>query len=358
MIIMPRKSLSVEINPTVFIWLRKSAGWTQEEVAKRLNTSVETIQKIESGQKHPTLRQLRILASSFKRPIAAFFLTDPIPEKPKPKDYRMLPQRKNQFDKKTLLVIRKARQMQKICRNLSRNIQTRTIPNINHISLHDPPDRLAQKYRDLFKLTEQQHKFKNTYDFFNFLRNKLEDINIFVFQHSMPLEDARGFVLVDEQPVVIMVNTKDTIEARVFTLMHEFAHVLLGESSIDLPRYTLNMKNSTERWCNEFASSFLLPKDLAHTLFNQGEVNIHQLSNRYKISQQMIMVNMVKLGYMSKDEYQEKMKTYAEKTSKESSTGGAIPSEKKRLSEYGNKFISLVAHNYDHDHLLTDLITI
>ena len=37
---MPR-SLQVEVEPAVFKWLRTSAGWTVEEVAKRLKTGIE-----------------------------------------------------------------------------------------------------------------------------------------------------------------------------------------------------------------------------------------------------------------------------------------------------------------------------
>jgi len=54
-------------------------------------------------------------------------------------------------------------------------------------------------------------------------------MNILVFQFSMPIEDARGFALTDMNPNVIVVNSKDSIEARLFSLMLEFGHILLGE---------------------------------------------------------------------------------------------------------------------------------
>lgn len=70
---MPKKSLSIKINPDVFKWLRESSGWSQEEIAKRLNTSIDSINKIENGQKQPTIKQLNELSNIFKRPVAAFF---------------------------------------------------------------------------------------------------------------------------------------------------------------------------------------------------------------------------------------------------------------------------------------------
>ncbi len=65
---MPKKSIKVAVNPSVFNWLRESAGWTVEDVSKRLKTSVEIVEGFESGKREPTLRQLRELSQAFKRP--------------------------------------------------------------------------------------------------------------------------------------------------------------------------------------------------------------------------------------------------------------------------------------------------
>lgn len=357
---MPKKSLSVEVKPEIFKWLRESSGWTIEEIAKRLNTSNQNIHKIEIGEKKPTIRQLKELSKMYKRPIASFFLNEPKQEKPKPKDYRMLPNKVNQFDKKTIYVLRKARRMQELSRELSLYINYDTKAKIKKVTLSDKPEKVAQHFRELFELSEEkQRKFKTSYQFFNYLRDIFEDMNIFVFQYSMPVEDARGFVFVDESPYVIVVNSKDIIEARLFSLMHEFAHILLGESAIDIPDVTISTKNKIERWCNEFSSSFLLPPNLAISLFESNKdiankkLSLKSLSNRYKVSKKMILVNMLKLNYIKRQEYDRILNLYEEKeeTKKESKLEGGIPSEKKRLSEVGNKFISLVANNYDKENI-------
>jgi len=357
---MPKKSLCVEVKPEVFKWLRESSGWTQEEIAKRIKTGTQNIQNIEMGNKKPTIRQLKELASAFKRPVAAFFLDESIQEKPKPKDYRMLPNKMNKFDKKTIYVLRKARRLQVLCKELSRNIDYDTKVKIKKVKLLDNPKEIAKKYRSLSELTEEkQRRFKTSYELFNYLRDIFEDMNIFVFQYSMPVEDARGFVFVDESPYVIVVNSKDRIEARIFSLMHEFGHILLGESAIDLPDVTLKTRNSIEKWCNEFSSSFLLPSELAITIFESNIDKItHKklltsLSNKYKVSKAMILLKMLKLNYIKKEDYENILKIYKPKieTKKKAKAGGGIPSDKKRLSEVGNKFVSLVANNYDRENI-------
>ncbi|MDO8642596.1 MAG: XRE family transcriptional regulator [Candidatus Woesearchaeota archaeon] len=355
--------ITVSVETSVLKWLIESSGWTKEEIAKRLKTSTQNIEKMESGEKKPSFRQLEELSHIFKRPVASFLLSKPLTEKPKPKDYRMLPDKTNKFDKKTIFVMRHARRLQELSKELSRNVDYDTKSKIERAKISDNSETVALKFREKFNLTEEkQRKFKSPYELFNYLRDLLEEQNIYLFQFSMPVEDARGFVFVDETPSVIVVNTKDNIEARIFSLMHEFAHILLGESVIDLPDATYTFKDNVEKWCNEFASAFLLPKDLAKSAFNTNKANLTQketlkyLSNRYKVSKAMLLLNMLKLNYIEIKDYDAilarfKKEEIKPKTEAEKGTGGGIPSEVRCLSEVGNKFISLVANNYDKSHI-------
>ena len=352
---MPTKSPIVDIKLEVLKWLIDSSGWSNDEISKRLNLSTENIQKIIIGEKKPTFRQLQEFSIIFKRPIAAFLLSEPRTEKPKPKDYRMIPDKINKFDKKTIYVLRKSRRLQELTKELSININYETKTKSEKISINDNPEVIGEKFREIFNLTEErQRKFKTPYELFHYIRDILEDRNIYVFQFSMPVEDARGFVFADDIPNIIVVNTKDSIEARLFSLMHEFAHILLGESVIDLPDITAIIKNDIENWCNNFSASFLLPKIVANPLFNKNKKNLTQketlnyLSRKYKVSKAMLLVSMKKLNFISKEDYENILNRFKPDLKKERiKGGGGVPSDKKILSEVGNKFISLVTNNYD-----------
>ena len=80
---MPKKSPVVDIELSVLKWLIDSSGWSNDEIAKRLNTSAKNIQRIIAGEKKPTFRQLQELSGIFKRPIAAFLLSKPKAQFPK-----------------------------------------------------------------------------------------------------------------------------------------------------------------------------------------------------------------------------------------------------------------------------------
>lgn len=369
---MPR-SLKVEVDPKVFKWLRESSGWSIEDVAKRLKTSIEVVEAIEKGERQPTLRQLKELSNAYKRPLASFLLSEPIKEPPMPKDYRMLPDRKDVFDKKTIYVIRKARTLQEIGKELSVNIDYSTKPKVKKVTTKQNPEEMATHYRELFGLTEEkQRKYRTAYKLFNHLRDDFEEMNILIFQFSMPIDDARAFALTDETPNVIVVNTKDTIEARLFSLMHEFGHVLLGETGIDFPDISISTGNRVETWCNKFASSFLLPKKMADNLFEtEREVlketnTLNRLSRRYKVSKAMLLYNMLKQNFITRKEFEAVLDRYRpEETEpdedgeedKDKKKGGGIPADKRCLSEVGNKFVSIVASNYDrHNITFTDAL--
>ena len=355
---MPRNlSLDVEVEPRVLQWVIGTSGWTQAEITKKLKISPSTFQNWLTGEIHPSLKQLEELSKTVKRPLAAFFLSQPPEEPPLPKDYRQLPDKEGKFDKKTILAIRRARRLQNISKELSENLNIPLRSIISYVKQSDNPKKIAEYYRKDFGLTEEfQKKMKTPYELFSFLRDALEKKNILVFQIPMLLEDARGFTLVDTSPEVVIANSKDQIEARIFTLMHEFGHVLLHESGVSMPERTLFAQRvgPVEKWCNDFASAFILPEVMANVEFTGDKNNLtdtlilSKFSRRYKVSKSMLLYNMFKLRYISQKEYDTVLKRYPLDKIRGKSTGFAAASVDKRcIQEKGQKFVSLVASNFE-----------
>lgn len=351
------KSLTVKVEPKVLRWLRERSGWNIEEASRKLKTSADTMRELESGEKSPTLRQLKDLSSAYKRPLASFFLSELEKEKPLPRDYRLLPHKKGTFDKKTIWAIRQSRKFQNIGLELSRNINSEIQLNTKKAKLKDKPDVVAATYRQQFDLSwGRQKKFRDSYEMFRYLRGALEDLNILVFQFVMPIEDARGFTLADESPPVIVVSSSDSIEARVFTLIHEFGHVLLGDTVIDIPESSRPVKDDVERWCDLFASSFLLPVKMAKNMFVDKRVHLtdtvtlNALSKKCKVSKVVILRKMLDLYYISEYQYKNTLARYtSKKQNGKSKSDKKIPRSPDQMciSEMGGRFVSLVADNFD-----------
>jgi Zn-dependent peptidase ImmA (M78 family) len=74
----------------------------------------------------------------------------------------------------------------------------------------------------------------------------------------------RGFALVDPVAPLVFVNTRQTLNGQIFTLVHEFAHVWRGSGGIGNEDPKSGGGSEIERWCNAVASETLVPKrDLA-----------------------------------------------------------------------------------------------
>ena len=351
---MKRQMLKLGANFEIIKWAIKTSGWEIDELLKKLEISKNTYEKWIKGLDKPTLKQLESISRKTKRPLAIFFLGKIPQEKPAPKDFRLNPKQKGKFDKKTIFAIRKARTLQSILKDFGENNLGETIKELK-ITVNDSPQKIALNLRKRFGITEElQRKTKDSWKFFRFLREKLGEEKVFNFQLSMLLEDARGFALSDELPRVIVVNSGDIIEARIFTLIHELGHVILGDTEVSIPIPSFADIHKHEKWCNEFASSFLLPPEMAKRIFEENDKNLVdygilcKLSRKYKVSKSMLLYNMVKLRFITPLDYEEILDKYTKKDYSKTKSGGAgVTAEKKCLNELGVSFVSLVADNID-----------
>lgn len=308
---MGTKSYEVEINPAIIKWARESAGWSVEEIATKLRISEKNYQNLELGQRRPTFRQLELLANYFKRPLATFFLPEP-PEEPSiASSFRILPESESELSKDLRLAIRKARYYQAIANELMLELGLEVEPKTKNFTTQENPQRVAQEERRNMEISlEEQFKWKNANEAFNIWRSVIEARNILIFQFKFPVENARGFTLMDKQPPVIVLNSNDNILARIFTLFHEYAHIILGIPEI----YTEEVitHKEIENWCNTFASEFLIPEkalkedeDFMHLRTERIEPEILQnLSKKFKVSRKAILTRLKTLNLIQQENYE------------------------------------------------------
>jgi transcriptional regulator with XRE-family HTH domain len=73
---MPR-SIPALVEPALLVWVRKTAGLTTEEAAKKAQTTPAQLAAWEAGVDYPSIPKLRLLGVAYKRPIAVFYLAEP-----------------------------------------------------------------------------------------------------------------------------------------------------------------------------------------------------------------------------------------------------------------------------------------
>lgn len=86
------------------------------------------------------------------------------------------------------------------------------------------------------------------------------------YQSAISEDVFRGFALADARVPFIVINDQDARTARSFTLVHELAHIYLGESGVGGAPDQVAENSPTakvEQFCNEVAGYVLLPSSFA-----------------------------------------------------------------------------------------------
>ncbi|EOS94742.1 hypothetical protein ETR_12228 [Erwinia tracheiphila PSU-1] len=118
------------------------------------------------------------------------------------------------------------------------------------------------------------------------------------------VDDFRGFCVADDRAPVIFINNNDAKSAQLFTLIHELAHLMIGESAIvDLNH---NSKNREEELCNAVAAEYLVPENIIRIKWIDDEIwedNIYSLANFFRVSRWVIARRALTLGFIKESEY-------------------------------------------------------
>lgn len=169
---------------------------------------------------------------------------------------------------------------------------------------------LAEKWRKKWGITnEDQLEWGNASKLYYSLRSYIENLGIFVMHYQFGTDDVAGlYAKVDGGPHTILINTRASGKARkLFTLAHEFCHVLLREDGVSNPSI---VRNKIEVFCNHFAACLLAPEKLirlAITRYNYkmslaGD-SIKLLSEKLGISQQASVLRLVDIGVFEQENY-------------------------------------------------------
>jgi len=336
------------INPDILRWARESIFVDIEKAAKTASVNTEIYKKWEHGDDFPTISRLRKLSNLFKRPLPIFFMPH-IPESPPiPKDFRKpITELEHPLTKDSLMAVRKARWYQSTAGTLINDLGKSFQPIEKYDFTGKSIEQSIEEMRTLD--IDTQFLWETNWEALKNWRQYLEDLGIFVFQISMPIDEIRGFSLIRENyPPAIVINSKDSPNGRIFTLFHEYCHILLHEAGICVPEEIESRgdrHNETEQFCNEFAGNFLVPTEPLKKLIKaSGHLDtvalIDELARKFVVSNFVILRRLYSLGRIDYRSYQRMFIEFQKRVKTFDSSGGDF--YRNKFAEKGNKFISLV----------------
>jgi Zn-dependent peptidase ImmA (M78 family) len=286
--------LKSRAEPVMLAWCRTSARRSAAEAAKALRVPEPQIVDWEEGQGTPTFGQLKKLAKLYRRPTCVFYLKSP------PTDFTVMRDFRTQgssavleFSAELAAAIRDARERSVWLSEYLKGAHEQRLDFVGQFSATSGKQDLGKALRELVGMTmAEQAECRDNAAAFRLWRRKCEAVGVCVFTVGrVELAEMRGFAIVDPYAPVVAVNRRDSFAAKSFTLLHEMAHLLVGEEGVSnllmIPEAGLHDR-SIEVCCNAAAAEALVPRDdlLEHwkSIEFFDEDACQRLANRYRVS--------------------------------------------------------------------------
>ncbi len=166
----------------------------------------------------------------------------------------------------------------------------------------------------------------------------------------------RGFCLVEGGLSLILLNSKDSPRGRIFTILHELAHIFIGGENeiqkVDFRNISETNLDPEEIFCNKVAAEILVPEDdfrktIQTITFDDASVSL--LSKGYGVSEEVIMRRLLDFGKISTSTYERYRKDCDEKYREEAAKEAddiIVPPFRKVLSANGALFTHLTLSAY------------
>jgi Zn-dependent peptidase ImmA (M78 family)/transcriptional regulator with XRE-family HTH domain len=356
----------VPINPAVLQWALHEAGSDPVRLSDRVGVDQAIVAEWLSGASSPTLTQFRKIASSLRRPSATFLLPAP-PKSVVPQvNFRHPPSATNrELSEAEHLRLREAGRLQRGMRwVLDRTGQPRV--DLPLCATSSDPEAAAKKVRERLGITAAaQAEWRSDHSALREWRRALESLGIAVLFLPMGADSSRGFSFWDDLVPVVAVNTHWNATARIFTMFHEFGHLVSRTSSLCEDWRVERQKDHddpVERWCEKFAAAFLLPwTDVSRFLAAKGWQAGHQIDDlsmastvarKFKVSLRAAVLRLINKGVARWPLFASIPKSSDAKSGGGSGQGRTRPQA--RADEYGRRTATIFVDGMVRDVLSRD----
>lgn len=335
-------SPEININGHMISWAINRAGFDMQEfIAKYAG-----VQDWIDGTKKPTVKQLETFSKRVYLPFGYLFLPEPPQEKLPIPFFRTLNGHGNAtvsinvYD--TILLLQ---QRQNWLSDYLRDNDFRPLNFVGKYRRSNNVTQIVADIRNTLNLTEEWASNYGTWEeALSSLIYRIETVGvIMVFNgvvennthRPIPVEDCRGFVLVDELAPFMFINNSDGKAAQMFTIVHELAHIWTGQSAGFDFRRLQPANEPIEILCDKIAAEFLVPENSFKAVWTQRP-DTKYVARYFKVSEIVVARRALDLGVISKPQFFKFYNEYSNrefsKKENQSSGGDFYATTRKRLS--------------------------
>lgn len=324
----------------------KVLNWIYDKYADKLGAAYKNFMLWLGGKKEPTVKQAIDLFNKLNLPIRYMFLNDSPKEELKLVEFRTINSKE---------LINPSRELVDVYNNMLEiknwmvdYSKTNELEPLGFVGCcngitdkHAIANRIMQEMNMSFNDLNKNSDARNL---FNFIRKKCEDIGIIVMMNGiygsnthrkLNIYEFRAFALVDEYAPLIFINSVDSFNARLFSLLHEIVHIFIGTADLyNLLEYNSFGVSKTEILCNAVAAEILIPDQYIKNEFekiknlNKDKYSvISGLKAIFKGSEYVIIRKLLDNRLITKPDYDELISNYKQKyieqlNNKKSAKGG------------------------------------
>lgn len=310
------------INSNQVRWARERAGLQLSDLSKALQLAEDKIAAWETGEEQPTFRQAQKLAERLRVPLPYLFLASPPEENSPIADLRTLRnEARATFSLDFKEVLNDSLQKQNWYREYLQNTgQASPLEFIGKYSVESDIKTVARDIQAVLGLDEELRKSaRSKSDFLSKLVQQAEAAGILILisgvvknnnHRKLAVEEFRGFVLSDAVAPLVFINGNDTEAAKLFTFVHELAHLWVGASgvsNVEVKSAVENDFDQLERFCNQVAAEVLIPAEDFQSIW-QSDLSLEENLQRYrhyKVSDLVLLIRARQLRRISSTEFQQ-----------------------------------------------------
>ncbi|MBX3310432.1 MAG: ImmA/IrrE family metallo-endopeptidase [Cryobacterium sp.] len=300
-------TVRVAVAPDLLRWAVERAGWDGETIGKRAPKLDEWVAGLQ-----PTLKQLEKFANDTHTPLGLLFLAEPPDEEVPIPDMRTFGNAEVAQPSADMLdAIYLCQDRQQWYRSYAVEHGLAPLEFVGSATTSDHPVLVADRIRNILNFdVDNRAAFSNWEDALRRLIDRIESIGVLVMvsgivgantHRVLRPEEFRGFALADPVAPLIFVNGTDTKAAQIFTMIHELAHIWLGESALSDAAMKAAHGQEDELWCNQVAAEVLVPQALLRSDY-RGEPTtdeLERLANRYRVSTLVVLKQLLTAQLLS-----------------------------------------------------------
>jgi Zn-dependent peptidase ImmA (M78 family) len=272
--------------------------------------------------KPPTFRQLEEFSSATHAPLGYLFLQEPPEESVPIPDFRTFGNSGVSNPSADLLdTIYEAQQRQDWYASYAKEQGHDPLSFVGSVDVQTDPAAVADEIRRAIDFgMDRRSRFRTWEEALRELIDSIEQLGVLVMvsgivgsntHRILDPEEFRGFALTDPLSSLIFVNGADTKSAQIFTLVHELAHIWLGESALSDAQMNATTNNDHELWANRVAAEVLVPAAQVRAEYRDSAdlPELQRLARIFKVSTLVVLKRVHDVGFLRWDDYRERYAT-------------------------------------------------